>query len=66
MNVTVVDTSVVNSTESVTIKISEANHEQFNVMQILQLLIVSCRNNRQFNRNYSFHESQKIETQNTE
>ena len=41
MNVTVADTSAVNATESVTIKISEANREQFNVMQILQLFIVS-------------------------
>ena len=41
MNVTAADTSAVNSTESVTIKISEANREQFNVMQILQLLLVS-------------------------
>ena len=41
MNETAADTSAVNSTESVTIKISEANREQFNVMQILQLLIVS-------------------------
>ena len=41
MTVTAADTSAVNSTESVTIQISEANREQFNVMQILQLLIVS-------------------------
>ena len=41
MNVTAADTSAANSTESVTIKISEANRERFNVMQILQLIIVS-------------------------
>ena len=39
MNVT--EISSVNSTESVTTKIPEGNREQFNIMQILQLLIVS-------------------------
>ena len=41
MNVTEAERAAVNSTENSTIKFSEVNGDQFNIMKILQLLIVS-------------------------